>query len=257
MEPKILLTQNTDGVAIITFNRPVVQNALDLDTMFQFSRAIDHLAVSADLRVLILTGAGRVFCSGLDLEALRYETSPEAGQHISELMGDALYRMERLPVPVIAAVNGYALGGGSEVALACDMRVLDRRARIGFVHSRLALTPAWGSGQRLVRLVGYARAMEILLQARPMNARDLQVLGLANQVAAEGKALDAARDMAQLILTRSPDVVSGIKRQLQMSWQQPYDDALRFERAMFGPLWAQPAHQKAVDKHFRFHTPDS
>lgn len=257
MTPKILLTQNPDSTAIMTFNRPDARNALDLESMMQFSQMIDVLAADTGLRVLILTGAGRSFCSGVDLEAFRDEAGEQDGQRISELMGDALYRMEQLPVPVIAAVNGYALGGGAEVALACDLRVLDRRARIGFVHSRLALTPAWGSGQRLVRLVGYARAMEILLQARPMNAHDLQVLGLANQVAAEGKALDAALDMAQLILTRSPDVVSGIKQQLQASWQHPYEDALRFERAMFGPLWAGPAHQQAVDKHFRFHPPDA
>ena len=163
------------------------------------------------------------------------------------LMGDALLVLENLPVPVIAAINGYALGGGSEIALACDLRIVDETTRAGFVQIRNGLTPGWGAGQRLLRLVGYARALELLVTGRIMHAPELEALGLANRVVPTGTALNHALDFAHQIAQSPPAVVRAIKSLLQAGINQPYEAALKTERALFPPLWAAEPHLKAVE----------
>jgi enoyl-CoA hydratase/carnithine racemase len=248
MTKPVLLDIQPDNTAILTFNRPEARNALNLAAMRQFADAVDTLVRHPTLRAVILTGADETaFCSGGDLvELSRYPTETDALDFIT-VMGDALLKLERLPVPVIAAINGYALGGGSEIALACDLRIVDASVRLGFVQINLALTPGWGAGQRLLRLVGYARAMEILLEGRPMTAEDLLAKGLVNRVVETGQALPAALDFARQIAVLPPDVVRSVKALLQAGLTQPYDQALQTERTIFPPLWAAEAHLKAVE----------
>jgi len=244
-----LLNIHDDGIAVLTFNRPHARNALDLDTMRRFAELIPSLAVESGFRVLILTGAGEAaFCSGGDLADLSQYPSVEDAASMISLMGDALLSLEHLPVPVIAAINGYALGGGSEIAVACDLRIVDQQAWMGFVQIRLGLTPGWGGGQRLMRLVGYAKALEILLEGRPMHADELLALRLVNRVVPTGTALHHALDFARHIAQFSPDVVRAVKRLLQAGLNEEYEDALQDERSAFPPLWAAEAHLKAVEK---------
>lgn len=247
MTDKILFTQNADGVAVLTFNRPQARNALDLESMRLFAEIVSRLAQDTTLRVLILTGAGETaFCSGGDLVELNGYPSADDARMMITLMGDALLALERLPVPVIAAINGYALGGGSEIALACDMRIVDEDVHLGLVQIRLGLTPGWGAGQRLLRAVGYARAMDLLLRGHIMYAQEVEALGLANRIVERGSALPQALRVAQQIAASPPDVVRGIKALLQAGVQQPYENALQTERAIFPPLWAGEPHLKAV-----------
>ncbi len=242
----ILLDRSEDGVAVLTFNRPTARNALNLDAMQAFADAVTTLADDADLRAVIITGAGdTAFCSGGDLTELSQHDDADFARWFITLMGDTLLRLERLPVPVIAAINGYALGGGSEIAMACDMRVVDATARMGFVQIRLALSPGWGAGQRLMRHVGYAHAMEILLEGRPMHAAELKRLNLANYVTEEGKALPWALHLARKAVEQHPDTVRAIKALLQAGLNHPYDKALDIERDLFPPLWESQAHLDA------------
>jgi enoyl-CoA hydratase/carnithine racemase len=244
MSESLLLEMRANGVAVLTFNRPHARNALDLDAMRRFAEIIPQL--DSRLRVLVLTGAGEsAFCSGGDLVELSLYPSVDDARQMTALMGDALLALERLPVPVIAAINGYALGGGSEIAVACDLRIVDQQARLGFVHINLALTPGWGGGQRLLRLVSYTRALEILLEGRPMNADELLTLGLVNRVVPSGTALNHALEFAARIAQHPPDVVRAVKTLLQAGLNQPYEQALQAERAVFPPLWAA-AHLTAV-----------
>jgi enoyl-CoA hydratase len=162
------------------------------------------------------------------------------------LMGDALLKMERLPVPVIAAINGYALGGGGEIALACDLRIVDSKARLGFVQGRQALITGWGGGQRLLRLVGYSRALEFLLTARTLNAHEMQALGLANDVVEEGTALPHALELAQRIAAQPQALTRAQKALLQAGLQRSYEDAMAEERRLFPPLWESDVHWQAV-----------
>lgn len=247
MTNTLLVDHRSDHITILTINRPAQRNALDLATMRAFAEAIDCLAQDTHLKAIIITGAGRdAFCSGGDLHELHSYTSEADGRMMSSLMGDALLALERLPVPVIAAMNGYALGGGSELALACDLRIADAETRMGFVQAKLALTPGWGAGQRLLRLVGYARAMDMLLTSRIMHAPELLADGLVNRVVETGTALEHALHYAQHVTQHAPRAVHGIKTLLQAGLTHPYEHALRIERELFPPLWADDPHNHAV-----------
>lgn len=250
--PSLRVDWPRPGTAVVTFDRPAVHNAMDWPTMAAFAAAVEALeARAADpaggLRVVVLTGAGEdAFCSGGDQRALHTHLAHADGERLARVMGDALARLERLPVPVIAAVNGFALGGGSEIALACDLRVVDEAVRFGLVHLRLGLIPGWGGGQRLQRLVGYGRAVEMMLSARAYGAPELWSLGLAVEVAARGRALPAALAWADRLTAADPAAVRAVKELLQAGWERPYADALALERGLFPPLWAADAHVAAV-----------
>lgn len=252
MNELIQLTEHDNGVAVLTFNRPDAMNALNIAAMEIFLQHISDLQEDDDLRALILTGAGEVaFCSGGDLVALREKHSEADARYFITTMGDALLAMERLPVPVIAAINGYALGGGSEIALACDIRIADSAVKMGMVQINMALTPGWGAGQRLMRIVGYAKAMQILLDGAVMRGEQCLELGLVNQLVDEGKALEVALGLANDIANRPRAVVRGIKGLLQAGLNHPYEQALHVERDIFPPLWADKPHLDAVENFFK------
>jgi enoyl-CoA hydratase len=249
MTNSLILNRHDNGVAVLTFNRPQALNALNRAMMQRFAETMQQLSTDDTLRVLLVTGAGeRAFCSGGDLHELAEHPTEDDARDFITLMGDALLQMERLPVPVIAAMNGYALGGGSEIALACDIRIVDEQIKMGMVQINMALTPGWGAGQRLLRLVGYSRAMELLLRGDVLRADDVKAFGLANDVVDAGQALPAALVFAREIAKRPPRVVRGIKSLLQAGWHQPYDEALHTERELFPPLWADDPHLNAVAK---------
>jgi enoyl-CoA hydratase len=246
--PALLIERHADGVAVVTFNRPAAHNALTFEAMYTFAEAINDLHRWPDLRALVITGAGNeAFCSGADLfELANYPAAADARRMIT-VMGDALLQMERLPVPVIAGINGYALGGGSEIAVACDLRLADDKTRMGFVQIRLAVTPGWGAGQRLLRLVGYSRALDLFLSARILHADDLLAMGLVNRIVETGTAAAHALTLAQHIATQPPETVRAMKQLLQAGLSRPYDDALKLERDLFPPLWDSEPHVKAVE----------
>jgi enoyl-CoA hydratase len=251
MDDPILLQMEANGVGTLTFNRPEAMNALSHAAMQQFAACVRQLEADTALRALILTGAGTAaFCSGGDLAELRDRPTEEDARAMIDLMGSALLALEALPIPVIAAINGYALGGGSEIALACDLRVVDESARMGFVQIHMALTPGWGAGQRLARLVGTSKALELLLEGQLLNAEALRMLGLANEVAPRGQALAAALRRAEAIAQRPPQVVRAIKALLHAHRTLPYPAALQAERDLFPPLWAHPDHLDAVEAFF-------
>jgi len=244
------------GIATVTFDRPGVLNALDFPAIERFASIVAELhrrcAVldqAAPVRVVILTGAGRAaFSSGGDQRALAGHRSAAGGERLARTMGDALLALEQLPVPVIAAVNGYALGGGSEIALACDLRVVAEDVKLGLVQAALGLIPGWGAGQRLLRLVGYGRALDMLLAARPYSAAELLALGVVQHVAPPGEALTAARALAVRIAALDPATVRAVKELLRDGCTLPYDEALAAERARFPALWAGEAHWQAVER---------
>lgn len=247
MSETIQITKQHDSIVIITFNRPHALNALNIEAMHAFQSTVTQVADDESVRVVIITGAGdRAFCSGGDLiELSERETEADARDFITT-MGDALLTLERLPVPTIAAINGYALGGGSEIALACDMRIADDKVKMGLVQIKMGLTPGWGAGQRLLRLVGYPKTIEMLLSGEVLRADDLRKLGLVNQIVASGEALTSALEFAATIVSQSPEVVRGIKSLLQAGLHQPYDEALQTARDIFPSLWAADAHLDAV-----------
>jgi enoyl-CoA hydratase len=252
MKNSILLSQEKNGVAVIRFNRPFALNALDLEAMLRFRHAVRSLSQDSQLKAVILCGAGEdAFCSGGDLVELRDKLSEGDARHFITIMGEALLSLERLLVPVIAAITGYALGGGSEIALACDMRIVDAKVKMGMVQINMAVTPGWGAGQRLLRLLGYAKSMELLLKGEVLRADELLSLGLANEVTEQGMAFERALSFANEIAARPPKVVKGIKALLQAGLQQSYHKALYTEKEIFPPLWVDEAHVQALEDFFK------
>jgi enoyl-CoA hydratase/carnithine racemase len=240
MTDKILFNIDADGIGVLTFNRPEARNALDIEAMTAFAAAIR--AIDDDVRVLILTGAGtQAFCSGADLIEMSGKPTEADADEMITLMGDALLALERLPIPVVAAINGYALGGGAEVTLACDLRIIDSAGKLGFVQAKRGVIPGWGGGQRLLRLVGYTRALDLLLRAPILSPEELLALKLVSSIAPVGGALDAARAWAAQVARLDSAVVRSMKALLQAGLTQPYTDALATERALFPPLWVGEA----------------
>lgn len=241
----VLFERVAEGVQLLTMNRPELRNALSWEAMQAFSEMIDQAAEDPQLRVLIITGSGGAFCSGGDLYQLDQYPTYADGARLASIMGDALNQLEQLPIPTIAAMEGPALGGGAEIALACDLRIMSENATLGLMHVRLGITPAWGGGQRLLRLIGYPLAMEWLSTGRVLRAPEAYEQRLANRVVPQGSALEAALSMAQDIAGQDPEAVRGAKRLLQSGLQLPLKEALEVERSVFPELWAASAHIEA------------
>ena len=214
--------------------------------MAAFAQAIEQAAAFPALRALIVTGAGGTFISGGDLADLHNNPSEDAPHRQNALMGGALAALEALPIPTIAAIDGAARGGGCEVMLACDLRVLAADATMGFFQIRMAVTPGWDGAGRLLRLVGYARAMDVLTTGRVMDAEEALRLGLADRIAPPGEALQAALAVAEAIAAMPPLAVRGVKTVLRAHLERSPADALGEERAIFAQLWANEDHAEAV-----------
>ncbi len=246
----VSLTVLEPHIGLLKVDRPQVLNALSWEAMADFGEAVET-AREADFRVLIVTGGGRAFIAGGDLKQLADYPTEEDGRRMSRLMTRALQNLEALPFPTIAAVNGPARGGGSEVALACDMRVMAANADLGFVQTNWFVTPGWGMGQRLLRLAGYARALEWLLTSRVLSAEEALQHGLANRVVPAGEALEGALTLARQIAALPPAVGQSIKEVLRAGITLPPTTAARLEHDLFPPLWAAPEHVEAVLKFAR------
>jgi enoyl-CoA hydratase/carnithine racemase len=245
--PTLRCERDADGIALLTIQRPERRNALDTPTMQAFAAAIEQLAGDDATRCLIVTGAGTsAFCSGGDLHDLATRLTADEGLAMVTRMGEALRALERLPFPVIAAINGFALGGGSELALACDLRVIDEAAQLGFVHLRRGLIPGWGGGQRLLRLVGYAKAMELLVRAQPLSAEQLLELRMVNSIMPQGQAMVGALALAREAAKHDRAALAAAKAMLQGGLTLPYDAALLHERSLFPSLWVGEAHLTAT-----------
>jgi len=235
------------SVAVLRLHRPEARNALTWSGMDMFARAVERAEGSDHLRALIITGAGEAFCSGGDLFELHDYLGHGDGVRLAQGMGEALDRLEALPFPTLAAIEGPALGGGAELALACDLRIAADGAVLGMMHVRLGITPAWGGGQRLLRLVGYARAFEWLTTGRVLTADEAYAHGVVNRRTGRGQALDEARALAEALTARDTDTVRAVKRLLRGGLTLPLADALRAERKEFPDRWASEAHRAASD----------
>jgi enoyl-CoA hydratase len=241
----IYFNVDTSGIATLTVNRPEVKNGLNWEAMRAFGDAVDRAAKSLDLRALIVTGGGDTFVSGGDLKALAPYTKRSDGMRLATIMGKALGRLRDLHCPTIAAINGPARGGGAEIAVACDQRVMAEGADIGFVHARLGITTAWGGARYLLQLVGYPMALELLATGRVLSASEASEIGLVEHVSAAGGALQQARDLAQQMAQHPIEAVRAAKRLLRFAIAHP-EVAKHAERRLFASLWDSEFRRAAV-----------
>jgi len=232
-----LLWEVADGVGLVTLNRPKVLNALDARTFEELSDVVGVVERDRGVKALVLTGAGeKAFAAGADIAALSSMGPVEAGR-FSELAHRVLERLERLPVPVIAAVNGFALGGGCEVVLACDLVYASDRAKFGQPEVNLGLVPGFGGSQRLPRRIGLSRAMEMVLTGDMIDAAKAKEIGLALEVVPGAELLAFARAQAAKIASKGPVAVAAAKRIMRAGTEPELAAANELERQAFAALF--------------------
>ncbi|MCR8995708.1 enoyl-CoA hydratase-related protein [Brevibacillus laterosporus] len=196
--------EKQDQVGILTIQRPEVYNCLNLVTLERLQRLLLEVSTDTDIRVVIITGAGdKAFCSGADLKERKTMQQSQVQQYIRTIR-DVFTQVERLSVPVIAAINGIAFGGGLELALACDLRVMSETAQTGLTETSLGIIPGAGGTQRLPRLIGKGRAKELILTARRIGAKEALEIGLVNQIVPANQVLEVSLSLAQQIALNAP-----------------------------------------------------
>jgi len=207
----LVLTQMEEGIATLTLNRVAAHNALSVELLEQLLDALHVIKFDPEVRVVVVTGAGeKSFCAGADLIQRGQMDMAQTRQHI-QLIRSAVNELEALPQPVIAAINGVALGGGTELALAADLRVAVSTAKFGLTETALAIIPGAGGTQRLPRLVGVAKAKELILTARRIEAAEAERIGLVNTVVAPEELMATAYDLARAITKNGPLAVRQAK----------------------------------------------
>jgi enoyl-CoA hydratase len=229
-----LLLERDGAVATITINRPKVLNALNTATIDELRRAILELKADAAVRVAILTGAGeKSFVAGADINELALQTPTSgrdhalAGQHVFDLI-------ENMGKPVIAAINGFALGGGCELAMACTLRLAADTARLGQPEIALGLIPGYAGTQRLPRLVGKGRAMELILTGTPVAADEAYRIGLVNRVVPAADLMGEAKKLAAQLAASAPIAMRYIINAVNKGVEMPFAEACQYEATLFG-----------------------
>jgi len=244
----IIYQVNNEGVAVLKVNRPHARNALNWAAQERFAEIVKAIVNDSFLRALIITGSGdRAFVSGGDLKELHQHPEREAGERLNRVMSNVLNQLRQLPIPVIAAVNGDAFGGGCEIVAACDLRLASARARFGFAQIKNALTTGWGGTSQLVRLIGQSRALELLLTGRIFDAEEAQQLGLIHRLIPEtGDVLAAAHKWADEILLLPQETLAATKRLVYATGYLTDSEVAQLETALFVGLWDKQDHLEAL-----------
>jgi enoyl-CoA hydratase len=231
MSSEILLVDKSDAIALITLNRPDAMNALSTRLRDAIAEAFRDLQRDESVRVAILTGAGRAFCAGFDLKELA-GGDPDATA--AEAQSGIVEAMAAFEGPIIAAVNGYAITGGFELALACDMIIASTEAKFADTHARVGILPGWGLSQKLPRLIGLARAKEISFTGNMISARQAYEWGLVNRIVEPDELIPACKSLAADMTSCVPHVLKGYKRLIDEGYAMnlPEATALEMQRSL-------------------------
>jgi enoyl-CoA hydratase len=230
-------SERRGAVVLLTLDRPDALNALNPALLEAFDAALAEVEASPDARAVVVTGAGRAFVAGADIAAMTTMTPLEA-ESFSRSAHRIFERLEELSIPTIAAVNGFALGGGCELALACDWIYASNKARIGQPETKLGLIPGFGGTSRLVRRVGLAQAKEIVMVGDPISAEEAARIGLVNRVFEAEELLDAALAAGASIAARGPVAIRAAKRVMQQGQDADVRTAHALEQQAFGLVFA-------------------
>jgi enoyl-CoA hydratase/carnithine racemase len=228
-QPELVRMEREGDVVTLTIDRPEVMNCLSFPALKRLRTLFRELSQDLSVRAILIRGAGeKAFCAGADLKERRTmppERVPVFVENIRRTMDD----LEALPQPTIGVVNGVAFGGGMEMLLACDLRVAARHAQLGLTETSLAIIPGAGGTQRLPRLIGKARAKDLILTARRIDAAEAERIGLVNAVAPEGKLMEAALELAAAIAANGPIAVRAAKRAIDEGCERPLPEGLEIE----------------------------
>ena len=227
-----------DGILILTIDRPKVLNALNAATMEEIYRVFVMAREDVNVRSVIVTGGGeKAFVAGADINELAQKT-PITGKDTSERGQMILSFIERFPKPVIAAINGFALGGGCEIALACHIRIASEKAQIGLPEVTLGIIPGYGGTQRMARLLGKAKALELICTGDRIGAAEAEKIGLVNKVVAPDQLMPAAEEMAKKIMSRGPLAIRAAIEAVMSGSEMPFAEGQFLEATLFGLLCA-------------------
>ena len=220
-------------IGIVTMNRPEALNALNDQVLKDLDAVLDQAEANEEVLVLILTGAGRSFVAGADIGQMKDFTPVQAKQF--GMYGNSVFlKLENFPKPTIAAVNGFALGGGCELSMACDIRLASEKAKFGQPEVGLGITPGFGGTQRLPRIVGVSKAMELILTAKTIGAEEAKAIGLVSEVYPAEELMDKALELANAICANAPIAVAESKRCIRMGMQTDIATGSAFEAEAFG-----------------------
>ncbi len=258
MELKNVILEKEGNLATITINRPKALNALNSDTLKDLDVVIDAIEKDDEIYAVILTGAGdKAFVAGADITEMKDLNTME-GRNFSILGNKVFRRIETLEKPVIAAIPGFALGGGCELAMACDIRIASEKAKFGQPEVGLGITPGFGGTQRLARHVGMGRAKELIFTARLVKAEEALRIGLVNKVVEPEKLMEEAKAMANMIIANAPVAVKLSKAAINRGMQCDIDTALMYEAEAFGGCFSTLDQKEGMtafvekrDKHFQ------
>ncbi len=224
----LVLVEKHEGYAVITLNRPDEMNALSRDLRKEFVAAFEDCNADDTVRVVVLTGNGKAFCAGFDLKELGSDNSDNAAEEVSNVMADA---MANFKGPIIGAINGHAVTGGFELALACDVLIASENARFADTHARVGILPGWGLSQKLPRLIGLSRAKEISLTGAPVFAQQAYEWGLVNHVLPAEELLPKAIEIASNMCDCIPHIMLGYRDMIDEGFSMPLNEALVWEEA--------------------------
>lgn len=222
-------------IGIATLSRPEKLNALDTKTRMELAEVVEEAEKS--VRVLIITGSGKAFAAGADINEL-LQRDPVKALEATKLGTDLFSRIEELEIPVIAAINGFALGGGCELAMACDMRIASEKAKFGQPEINLAIIPGAGGTQRLPRLVGLGMAKRLVLTGEIIDAQTALRIGLVDEVVEHEKLMERGKEVAMKIVEKSPLAVKIAKKALNASLNMPLREGLKYEASLFSLLFS-------------------
>lgn len=248
MPDPVLLAQRRGTALVLHLNRPDAGNAINRELAQALLDRLQACQGDAGLRSIVITGTGeRFFCTGGDVKAYATLQSPAELEHVFGLMREVCDRLEQLPCAVIAAINGYAVGGGAELSVACDLRVAQASAQIGFPQSRLGLIPGWDGAERLVRTVGRSQAARLLFSGLRVSAHEAREIGLVDEVAPDGHALARGLELADTFAEVAPLSLGAIKTVLRGDGGSPpaASPARIRAREDFARLWFTEDHKEA------------
>jgi len=224
----LVLLEKCDGYAVVTLNRPDEMNALSRSLRTEFVNVFEDCGRDDNIRVIILTGNGRAFCAGFDLKELGSDNSANAAEEVSNVVADAMASFDG---PIIGAINGHAITGGFEMALACDILIASENARFADTHARVGILPGWGLSQKLPRLIGLSRAKEISFTGAPVFAQQAYEWGLVNHVYAADELMAKAVEMAVNICACVPQILRQYKPLIEDGYSMPLKEAMVWEEA--------------------------
>jgi enoyl-CoA hydratase/carnithine racemase len=242
----MLRTETTDGVLTVTLARPERRNAIDGELAAALREAFEAAADDAAVRALILTGEGRAFSAGGDLSRFERDWDPREFRHDSHRLTSLITLLERLEKPTVAAINGAVTGAGTQLALVCDVRLAATSARFIYREGRLGIIPSHGGVTRLVKLIGLARARDVLLGGEELSAEQAYAVGLVTEVVADDALLDAARARVTLMLERSPQAYAAAKRLLWLAANVDLESGMVAEGLAQSLLIGTDEHKQAV-----------